>query len=243
MIICYDNTFEGLLSALYTYYTTGAESILASSSDLFLLDTQLHQTNMLHAAKTRDRLLLKFGVEVYENIYYAFIYDAIDKENSIIEYINSLINKNICYNEAMHKIYSYKRAIINAINRYHGFLRFIDIGGFLYAKYEPAYDITILLTDFFDTRLGGSTYMIHDLSRSNLLLYKDKQHVLINLKHNVEIDYNEDETYIQTLYQAYFENISIKERQNYSLQRSLFPLKYRNHAIEFDGFRNKKKDK
>jgi probable DNA metabolism protein len=237
MIICYDNTFEGLLSALYTYYTTPEITILNVSSDLFLLDTELHQTNILHASKIRNRLLTRFGIEAYENIYCAFIYDAIDKENSIIEYINSLINKNICYNDAMHKIYSYKRKIMNIINRYHGFLRFIDIGGVLYAKYEPAYDITILLTHFFDRRLGGSSYIIHDLNRSNLLLYKDKQHVLIKLKHDIEIGCNESEAYIQALYQTYFKNVSIKERENYCLQRSLFPLKFREHAIEFNDFK------
>lgn len=239
MIIQYDNTFEGLLSALYTYYTTPNITIFSSAADNFLLQAQTHQTNLLNAAKIKNKIILKFGNEAFENIYFAFIYNAADKETNIIRYIDSLINKNICYNDAVHKIYSYKRELIHLVNRYHGFLRFFDIGGILYSKYSPQYDITLLLADYFKNRLNGNPYMIHDLKRNNLLLYKDKEHVLIKLKHGIEIDFNKDEKYIQQLYQTYFKSVSIKERENYCLQRTLFPIKFREHAIEFDSFSDK----
>ncbi|MEL7570323.1 MAG: TIGR03915 family putative DNA repair protein [Eubacteriaceae bacterium] len=235
MIIEYENTFDGLLSALYTYYTCKDITIINSSSMPGLLEADKHDTNFENAKKFGNRIINKFGIAAYENIYFAFIYNATDKESSIIQYINFLINKNNNNNMAYFKITKYRKEILNTIMRFQGFLRFSDIYGIMYAKYEPEYDITFLLSDYFKERLLGSDFIIHDLKRDLLLFYKNQEKVIIKINKEIFADYDDaNEQYIQNLFKTYFESASIKERENYKLQRNMFPLKYRHHALEFE---------
>ena len=235
MIIEYENTFDGLLSALYTYYTCKDISILNSSSIPGLLKPNKLQTNLENAEKFGSRIIEKFGIESYENIYFAYIYDTNDKESSIIQYINFLLKNEDANNDAYFKIMKYRKEILNTIMRYQGFLRFSDIDGIMYAKYAPEYDITYLLGDYFIKRLSGSDFIIHDLNRNLMLFCKNKSKVILTEITLNYLDYaNKDDQYIQDLFKTYFNSISIKERENYKLQRSMFPLKYRCHAFEFD---------
>ncbi|NMC55977.1 MAG: DUF4130 domain-containing protein [Eubacteriaceae bacterium] len=235
MIIEYENTFDGLLSALYTYYTCQDITIINSLSMPGLFKADKQKINFENAKKFGNKIISKFGIEAYENIYFAFIYDAIDKESSIIQYINFLINKNNNNNTAYFKIAKYRKEILNTIMRFQGFLRFSDICGVMYAKYEPEYDITFLLSDYFMQRLNGSDFIIHDLKRDLLLFYKNQEKVIISINKNIFSDYNNaNEQYIQNLFKTYFDSTSIKERENYKLQRNMFPLKYRHNAFEFD---------
>lgn len=236
MIIEYDNTFDGLLSALYTYYTCKDIDIINSSAVPGLLKTHKQKTNFENAEKFGSKIIKKFGIAAYENIYFAYIYDAIDKESSIIQYINFLLYNKISHNnEAYFKIIKFRKEILNTIMRYQGFLRFSDIQGIMYTKYEPEYDITFLLGDFFIQRLNGSDFVIHDLKRDLLLFCKNKEKVIIKTDKETALNYTDTyEQYIQDLFKTYFKSASIEERQNYKLQRGMFPLKYRCHAFEFN---------
>ena len=47
-----------------------------------------------------------------------------------------------------------------------------------------------------------------------------------------DIKYSEDEEYYQKLWQGFFDNIAIKNRNNPGLQRQLMPKRYWKYLIE-----------
>jgi len=233
MILAYEDTFEGLLTALFAYYTKKDIKIISSSTLPGLVNASYLVGEPKKAEKFASAIIKKFGTQAYENIYFAYIYNAIDKESSIINYIDYLLNKNDSCND-LFKIIKYRKKIVNTINRYQGFLRFADIGGILYSKYSPEYDISWVLGKYFEQRLSGSCFIIHDLKRDIMLFNKNKEQIIIQNGNNLIIGCDDYENNIQKLFKTYFKHASIKERENYKLQRSMFPLKLRKYSLEFD---------
>lgn len=72
MYITYDDTFEGLLSALYFYYTQPDITFVRRSAALPLIAYSPHITHVQNAQKIASRIRRRFGEVAYENIYFAF---------------------------------------------------------------------------------------------------------------------------------------------------------------------------
>ncbi len=235
MYIAYDDTFSGLLSALYVYYTKPDIQISRVSTALPLLDCVVHTTHAQNAEKFARRICRRFGQTAYENLYFAFLFGSDDLEQAIIDYIASLMQKSDAYPHAVSKICNWRKRILNSVYRYYGFLRFSEKNHILYAAYEPDYDISLLLSGYFAERLAYAPFVIHDCRRSIMLLHRNRHYLLTEAKEEfTAARLDEGETYIQKLFRSYFESASIQTRTNPRLQRSNFPLKMRTHAFEFD---------
>lgn len=235
MYITYDDTFEGLLSALYFYYTQPDITFVRRSAALPLIAYSPHITHVQNAQKIASRIRRRFGEVAYENIYFAFLSDESDLEQTIIDYLSCLINKNDPYLQGISKIFEWRRRILNTVYHYYGFLRFSEKNHLLYAAYAPDYDISLLLANYFTHRLSSAPYILHDCRRKTMLLHNNHRYLLTEAKEEfLAENLEKEEQYIQALFRSYFDAAAIKERTNPRLQRNNFPLKMRAYAFEFD---------
>jgi probable DNA metabolism protein len=237
MLYAYDDSFEGLLSALYFYYTT-PEVIITSLCNLPpLLNAETLETNMRYTEKFAERIIKRFGYTAYRNVYYAYLSESATRERDIIDYLDSLIRQDGKY---AYKIHAYRHKVEGTIHLYKGFLRFKDAGKFLYAEMEPEYDILIFLARYFATRLNHTPFIICDRARNTALLHNGSTFVIHYIDESVQFSDVDDEALVQTLYRSFFNSVSIQSRPNERNQRRQFPLKFRKYALEFDNHDNKR---
>lgn len=235
MYIVYDNTFEGLLSALYVYYTQPDIHICRASTALPLFASTSHDTQPQNADKLARRIRRRFGEAAYENLYFAFLIGAEDVEQTVIDYIAALLEKGDAFPHAVSKMHDWRKRILNTVYRYYGFLRFSERQEILYAAYAPDYDISLLLADYFAQRLSYAPFVIHDCKRNTMLLHRNHQYLFTDtIEEFSEEKLEQNELYIQKLFRSYFDSVNIVYRTNARLQRSNFPLKMRTYAFEFD---------
>jgi probable DNA metabolism protein len=128
------------------------------------------------------------------------------------------------------------RKVRGEAHRFKGFVRFGELEKDLYyAMIEPEYRVLPLLTDFFSARFACQNWIIHDLRRSEAIVYSRErvEWRLLELEVTDKPIYSRLEEDFRRLWQGYFSNLAIKERHNPLLQRNKVPLRYRRNLTEF----------
>jgi probable DNA metabolism protein len=99
----------------------------------------------------------------------------------------------------------------------------------LYAKVEGKFNILPFLGKHFKKRLDGLKFIIHDVERE--LAYVDG--VIHKVAKFDAPKLSDDEEKFQKLWKLFYEKVTIQERKNLNLQKSLVPLLYRKYMTEF----------
>ena len=124
------------------------------------------------------------------------------------------------------------------VNRFQEFLRFHQVGADLYvAHIEPKSRLALTLGPIFHDRMPSEYWVIiDDVHREAVIHPKDEPFYLRILTEEelfrLSATEQMNDAYTD-LWKAFFRNIAIKERKNESLQRNLYPLWSRKHAVEF----------
>ena len=150
----YDNSFEGLFTAIFYAYTE-KDSIITKNKD-YLPSLVLIKIYHLYLSdiKETDTLVLNYLKLCYS--YGASINLA--KNNDII----ILVNK-------------YSRRVTYEAHRFTGFVRFKEITPLnFYASIEPDHNILPLLINHFTKRFSDQNFIIQDLKRNTAIIYNKK---------------------------------------------------------------------
>lgn len=124
------------------------------------------------------------------------------------------------------------------VNRFQEFLRFHQVGSDLYvAHIEPKSRLAITLGPIFQDRMPSEYWVIIDnIHREAVIHPKDEPFYLRILMEEelsrLSATEQMNDAYTD-LWKAFFRSIAIEERKNESLQRNLYPLWSRKHAVEF----------
>lgn len=137
--------------------------------------------------------------------------------------------------EPVHTVNRIARQVSHEAHKFKGFVRFSEVAdGFLYARIEPQADLLALIAPHFVERVGDRPWMIHDLRRSQAVVFDLKSWRLVrDIVLTAEPGMSEAEHEYAALWQRYFQHHAIVERHNPGLQQKHVPLRYRKHLTEF----------
>lgn len=246
-LFLYDNTFEGLLTAIYDgFYSKEPPSYIYgindSSAPLMLGDIFEIITENEKFSKVKDAIIHKINLLALKKIYTTFLSNEKNKEMIIFKYLKIAFTigprvHNFLNIHEVRLIDDINKKVTHEAHRFTGFIRFNYIDEkFLYSSIEPDNDILELLGDHFKNRFSREYFIIHDISREKALIYN---------KISYEIIYMDKETYEQlkshedeysSLWKTYFKSTTIEERINPKLQSRLMPKRYWKHILETSSF-------
>lgn len=239
----YDNTFEGLLTAIFYAYPSKVP--VKISRALFFEPTLI--TEPIEIKTEEDKfnrvyksIELKLSSNTLKNVFYLFLSDLKNVEDLILNYLKLFYrfgdNINLAKNnDIIINVDKISRKITLEAHRFTGFVRFSEISPLTYyAKIEPDHNIIPLITNHFIKRFSDQNFIIHDIKRNSALLYNKTDYVITSLseKENSSFDFGDYKDNFEILWKDYFNSTTIKERINTRLQKRSMPIRYWSNLTE-----------
>lgn len=253
MLICEDS-MDGIMTAIYEAYQIKKEERIESHDQIHIsvADRQgqllfMHyveiETDLIKSQKVAGTLQNKLGQETYYYLCMAMLSNGEDKADSVyhaivtgLQYRDPKVLERL-YLPYVQNTFSYARYANNELMHLRGFLRFAELEqGILYAKIAPKNNIISHLMEHFKDRLPSEDFVIYDENRKIFGLHpKQKQWYLVSDKEfdQNSIIYSEEEKEYRELFCHFCHSISIKERENPTLQMTMLPLRFRPNMVEF----------
>ena len=243
----YDNTFEGLLTAIYdAYYKTPKPDkiIKAVDYEYNFLDTNIQiVTDSQKQQKVSNAIRQKISDDTLEYAYYAYLTEIDNISTEIYKYlrlgfiIGFELNKYLTEPCVM-SVYKAYQKVTGEIHMYHGLLRFKQLkNNIFYASIEPDHDILELMSEHFMERLSDQRWVIHDIKRNKALIYDTSKCYVELLPEDSNLSFNlhslkDEQANFEELWKLYFKHISIESKRNIKLQRQHMPARYWYHLTE-----------
>lgn len=236
----YDNTFEGLLTALYNHFN------IQETSGIFPKDS--YQISLMNPCKEiitsednsrylYSKIKNELSIDVLKNVYHCFLSDNIKRETLILNYLNLGFKKGRIFNlyhthPDVHPILDINKKVQNETHRYLGYVRFKDLANFLYSEINPQYNILPLIAYHFADRFNNESFIIHDAKRNQAIVCRGGKWIISPFYKDPTI--NKQSDIYELLWKKYFKTVAIENRKNLKLQQNFVPLKYRKDLLEFE---------
>jgi probable DNA metabolism protein len=235
----FDGSYEGLLCCAASAYKTKkipdrVVSIHENFQPILFEEEHSIVTDNDMAERAREYLGKNNNV-----LFRAYLMDTDPKNLDIVKcmiglYANLLFLDRLEMEEVKNVHKASKRVGTEAM-RMIEFVRFRELtDGILFSEIRPKANILSWMAGHFKRRLPNENWMIFDSMRSLLLSHiegKTEYHSEVSQEEVPVLSDREEE--FQELWQVFFDSISIKERENYNLQRQHVPLYYRGLMTEF----------
>ncbi len=242
----YDGSFNGFLTCVYySYKKKKASGIYEKNTYQYSLINEYEdiKTNEKYSSVVYEAIENKISKHAMYTIYCSFLSYFKDKENKILKFIEFGFStgKKVTNYHSHDKVLPVKEMYINVTREEHhflGLLRFSLADGFLYAKYNPDNDITVLITPHFADRYKYEKFIIHDVKRKIASVYSNDVWEIVgaeNLQELMTDDFSNEEKLIKKLWKEYFTTLSIKDRECNKIQQQKIPTRQRKHMVEFNG--------
>ncbi|MCC3868607.1 TIGR03915 family putative DNA repair protein [Terrisporobacter mayombei] len=242
-VFLHEQTFEGLLSAIYDAYYLSTKPDFICSKIVYeqnLIDEVITiKSDNIKFEKVYNAIVNKISREALNKIYYVFLSETKESSNLIYKYLRMgfkfgkdvelYINNDIVLN--MDKV---SNKVAYECHRLTGFIRFKEINNILYASINPDYNILPILGNHFKKRLSNENFIIHDIKRDTAFIYDKEDYYLTNLsktQKNILMN-SDDKGEYENLWKQYFKSINIEERRNPRLQKKMMPTRYWNNIVE-----------
>ncbi|SCX75590.1 TIGR03915 family putative DNA repair protein [Alkaliphilus peptidifermentans] len=236
IIFVYDNSFEGLLTAIYEAYYTDIKPRAIVSDEYYepnLIDNRIYiESDITKSNKVYEAIKKKISQDALRHVYHVFLSELKEAPTVIYKYlliafrmgyqVDFLLTNQHVLN--MHKI---SKKVSREKHRMLGLTRFQLIKeDFYYAPIEPDYHIIGLLAPHFANRMADQHWMIHDVKRGAAAVYDKKEWFLTEVDMKLQASVGAEEELYQELWKTYFKSISISERRNPKLQKNFMPTRY-----------------
>lgn len=253
MTLVYQNTFVGLLTAIYWDFHYNADLIISEKDHQPQLLEQVHVVTPDEelASKLAHRILSRFGQETFEKIYSAFLSESSQSAMAIKHFlahargqVNLIIEQNrrdisgtqIIRDYAHSSVYpllNLARMVEREGHLMLGLIRFNKLkSGIYYAKYDSTYDVLQVLSAHFTQRLSDQSWVIHDLKRQRAAFYNLETCWISDLDGTEMIIEEQDD--FRDYWKTYCQHISIEARRNLKRQQHFIPRKYWHHLPEIN---------
>jgi probable DNA metabolism protein len=252
----YDGTFEGLLTVIAGVNDCHGDVCDISAAeiqpDLF---TEIQEVTTDHAVASRflESIAQRISRSVLLDIGYCFLSEEPGIEKVIFEYLRLLfaqgerVTRNFA-NSSVFKIQRTCEKVTHEMERMNGFIRFRKLSqGIYYAPIAPDHNVIQLIAPHFKARFSDQLWLIHDTTRNTGIYYDGQQCRFIPwIEMSDEIIaastpfvareelavYDQRELDYQKIWNQYFQNIAIPERQNKRQQRQRMPERYWRYLVE-----------
>ena len=239
----YDDSFDGLLTALFYGYQE-REEIGIFRSSLYaptLLDTETQiPTEADKAERVYQSILQKLSQNTFENIFCLYLSELDGIGSLALKYLKLCYKYGDSINLAKHhaiisEVDSISKRVRFEAHMFRGFVRFKEIRPMLfYAKITPTYNILPLLAEHFQVRFSDQNFMIHDTKRDSVLVYNQKDLFLQNLTPNEAkvLLHTSLEDPFEALFKTYYQSTTITERINIKRRNHYMPRRYFKNLVE-----------
>ncbi|HPF85818.1 MAG TPA: TIGR03915 family putative DNA repair protein [Aminivibrio sp.] len=236
----FDGTFNGFLCLIHesSRRKERPEGILGGGKNQpFLFETVPTETDEGLAASVRTALAARLSRRVLTEGYYAFLSAMPGREMAVYRYFALAWTAGpgaagLLADERVRTVHEAGRAVSRERHRFLGLLRFSELGGVLYAPFEPEGDILPLVAGHFARRLGGERWIIHDTGRSKAAVYENGTWRIAGFSTGGPLPLSGREREIRDLWKRYFSSTAVQTRKNPGLQRQFMPKKYWKHLPE-----------
>ncbi|MDW8801770.1 TIGR03915 family putative DNA repair protein [Clostridium sp. A1-XYC3] len=239
----YDNTFEGLLTAIFYAYSCKEDCIITKSKDYiasFLNEVSDISTEYDKFNRVYNSIVEKLNDEVLTNLYYLYLSDIPDSDSLALKYLKLCykygINVNLAKNnDIIILVDKYIRRVTLEAHRFTGFVRFKEIAPLsFYASIEPDHNILPIILNHFTERFSDQNFIIHDLKRELAIVYNKKFPIITDFKKEDSKVFTsslaDDE--FEALWKTFYNSVNIKERKNHRLRNLFMPRRYWTHLTE-----------
>ena len=241
ILVCEAN-FMGYLTAVYSYYADfkGQGKITSDRSSFnFFDDYKEIKTDVKLANKVRSGVIQKYGYQIYNEVYDAYLNHDNNKEDKILNYLKILFKHGIkvrnMYDQAEVVEFNILRnRVLFEAHRLVGFIRFQEMtNGIYYGYFGSDNDVLEIITPHFKNRFNSQRFIIHDVRRGKMVFYDGQKCNFTQAPEYIEIEISDAEVLFSKLWQQYHKNVSIILRENKRLQNGFAPRKYRFFMNEF----------
>lgn len=260
IILRCEDSITGILTALFDafVYKNEMESYednisiaIGEGGNLNLFAKEIEVcTDEEKAAKTVYAIYSKLGSSVYQTIFYSLCHFDEDRATIVLGYLVRAFSKGSQIFEYLSdpyviRVMELSRKAGNECQRLLGFLRFQDVGKFLFAEIEPKCDALPLMQEHFMDRFPNENFIIYDRLRHYAVVHPAFKNCFFVSGVNED---GKEEAFLQALgqeqamvkedayeklWKSYFESMAIDARFNEKCQNTLLPKWYRKHMLEF----------
>lgn len=250
MILTYDTSFEGLLTALYEVeeYTYTLADIQEESKYQPQLFVPVHQviTNKTKAVHLLEKVEKHLGKNGSRTLFLLYLSEDERKDRlalHLFNYMRRCPNENILMDfsdERILNIQQIVKKVHRECHRMKAFVRFAQLEDDTYfARIEPDFNVLPLILSHFSGRYQDQKWIIYDQKRRYGILYDlTSTQYWTPSKEQVDgleapdLPLAEKESWYQGFWKAYFKKTNIKERRNDALHLRHIPKRYWKHLIE-----------
>lgn len=248
LILRCEDTMEGIFTAIYDAfvyknrmeeeYQDNISIAIGKEGEQTLFSTEIEiPTNPDKAEKTIRTIQTRLGNSVYSTLFYALCHYDTKRASVVLGYLVRGFRKGSRIRECLSdpyviRVMELSRKASNEGYRFKEFLRFTDMGKFLYAKIEPKCNVLPLMTEHFADRFPNENFIIFDERRNYAIVHKAFMPCFFATGEEFKIDTSENRDIFEGLWKQYFVTMEIKERHNESCQNNLLPKWYRKNMTE-----------
>jgi len=250
MILTYDGTFNGLLTAVFEGFRLRIPDLRIeadgpATGDLFSEKSYV-ETDPDKAGRVRQKLTDLGGKKAIKALYRCFLSEQDDLERVVVHTIQRLLQDGgevlSDYRDPLIlRLQQIGKQIGREVHRMHAFVRFQETRDGLYVSLiEPDFNVLPLLGKHFRERYPAQDWLIYDVQRHHGLLYDrdgmrfttltEAQHVRLQREWLTDT-----EKEYQQLWKTYFKAVDIPERRNMKLHVQHVPKRYWKYLIEKGG--------
>lgn len=242
-------SWESMLTCIYEAWSSqkGHQNIhlsLEPVEQFTLFDTYTHVDP--DTAKV-EKVIQSICKKISPAFYHELAYTSMAYEEDILDNIYRCMILGFAYgpqvlNQVQYRDIMRHRMIRTRLGkevcRFQEFMRFHSIHNEVYvAHFEPKSRIALALGPIFEDRMPSEYWMIiDDVHREAVVHPKNESFFLRKLSdrefNQLKETENVNDEYTE-LWRSFFRSIAIKERKNERLQKNLYPLWSRKHAVEF----------
>lgn len=252
IVFGYDQTFEGLLTAVFDAYSrkTFPDSIVKEGEPLPLFYDEYHLvvTDDKKAERVWKSLVRKLSKSALAAITHCWLSESSKIPMLLFRYIRKItdspqsIETNFADPDILAVIKLGKK-VADERHRILQFMRFQKTSeGIYYGAMEPLYDVLPLTINHFRDRFADQKWLIYDVKRQYGYFYNGLEVDEItfsnpNLPHlrTGKLDeelLDKEEKLFQNLWKSYFKSICIKERLNPVKHKKDMPVRYWKYLTE-----------
>ncbi len=257
MILTYDGTFPGLLSAVFEVFRLKGDAVDIIPEDRYqqqLFSAALPvDTDRTRSARVAKGLRERSGnTKIVELLYHAFLTEQPEVERLILYLIrrqmevHGLDVSQDAGDDRIRQLLRLKQQMGREVHRMHAFVRFQQTPDGLYAALvNPDFNCLPLIGDHFAARYPAMEWLIYDTRRHYGLHWnsesKKAEFITLDAERDGQLRslsaemLDRAETDYQELWQTYFRAVDIPERQNLKLHLQHVPKRYWKYLTEKTG--------
>lgn len=253
--LVYDDSFAGLLTTIFEIFEKKIQDFRITGNRHLQALSFYDNANVITDDEKANRVLAglkkKISANAIKNIYWSFLSEMKDIENTIAAFILYVYKTDVSVesdfgNAAVLGLSQTSRKVGREKHRFEAFVRFEQIAdNFYYAAVDPDYNVLPLILPHFKRRYPAQSWIIYDTKRKYGIHYDHVTEIVQETTiqfagGNTElpaVNFTDiDDSRYKDLWRNYFKSVNIEARKNTRLHLQHVPKRYWKYLVEKNSF-------